>query len=371
MTNSNSSDTDSSVDSNMNEHRVNASHSMASDDTTNHDAVNTAATKKQVQYPTSDWQKFGEHHWTPSDLSKDLYQTMIDIGDGIELCVEAGGNPDNPPLLMIMGLGSQMIFWPNSFVKRLIDAGFFVIRFDNRDIGLSSKVQIDGLPRVNQLKMMFRLQAGLSNKSEQVAYKLTDMAEDTVRLIKVLNLGRTHLIGASMGGMIAQIVAARYPSLVDRMALMFTTNNRAFLRPPKPKQLYTLINRPESHSERDIVRHSVWFIKTVGTPGHIDIRAVREVAELRYQRSFHPLGTLQQLNAILASGSIARFSKKVKAPTIVMHGSADGLLPASQGKVVAKTIPNAKFYLIDGMGHDIPAYYQPYMVDLIRNHLLG
>ena len=176
MTNSNSSDTDSSVDSNMNEHRVNASHSMASDDTTNHDAVNTAATKKQVQYPTSDWQKFGEHHWTPSDLSKDLYQTMIDIGDGIELCVEAGGNPDNPPLLMIMGLGSQMIFWPNSFIKRLIDAGFFVIRFDNRDIGLSSKVQIDGLPRVNQLKMMFRLQAGLSNKSEQVAYKLTDMA---------------------------------------------------------------------------------------------------------------------------------------------------------------------------------------------------
>ncbi len=328
-------------------------------------------TTESVQYPNAEWQKFGPHHWAPSDLSKNLHQAMINIGDGIELCVEAGGDPKNPPLLMIMGLGSQMIFWPNSFIDRLINAGFFVIRFDNRDIGLSSKVQIEGLPRVNQLKMMFRMQTGLSNKSVQVAYKLTDMAEDTVRLIKALNLGKTHLIGASMGGMIAQIVAARYPSLVDRMALMFTTNNRAFLRPPKPKQLYTLINRPESHSERDIVRHSVWFIKTVGTPGHIDIRAVREVAELRYQRSFHPLGTLQQLNAILASGSIARFSKKVKAPTIVMHGSADGLLPASQGKVVAKTIPNAKFHLIEGMGHDIPAYYQPYMVDLIRNHLLG
>ncbi|MBH0096454.1 alpha/beta hydrolase [Psychrobacter sp. NZS113] len=321
-------------------------------------------------YPTAEWQKFGAHQWCDSDLSKYLYQSMINIGDGIELCVEAGGNPNNPPLLMIMGLGSQMIFWPDNFIKRLIDAGFFVIRFDNRDIGLSSKVQIEGLPRISQLKMMMRLQTGLSNKSTQVAYNLTDMAEDTVRLIKALQLGKTHILGASMGGMIAQIVAARYPSLVQRMALMFTTTNRAFLKPPKPKQLYTLINRPESHSERDIVRHSVWFMKTVGTPGHVNVRMVREIAKLRYQRNFHPLGTVQQLNAILASGSISRFSKQVKAPTIVLHGSADGLLPASQGRVVAKTIPNAKFQLIEGMAHDIPEYYQPYMVDLIGSHLL-
>ncbi|MGP5406394.1 alpha/beta fold hydrolase [Psychrobacter celer] len=322
-------------------------------------------------YPTPEWQKFGAHQWHDSDLSDQLHQAMIDIGDGIELCVEAGGNPNHPPLLMVMGLGSQMIFWPENFIKRLIDAGFFVIRFDNRDIGLSSKVQIDGLPRISQLKMMMRLQTGLSNKSAQVAYNLTDMAEDTARLIKALQLGKTHLLGASMGGMIAQIVAARYPSLVQRMALMFTTTNRAFLRPPKPRQLYTLINRPESHSERDIVRHSVWFMKTVGTPGHVNVRMVREIAKIRYQRSFHPLGTVQQLNAILASGSISRYSKQVKAPTIVLHGSADGLLPASQGRVVAKTIPNAKFYLIEGMAHDIPEYYQPYMVDLISNHLLA
>ncbi len=321
------------------------------------------------RYPTDEWQRLGSHQWHKSDLSEHLHQSMIDIGDGIELCVEAGGNPEHPPLLMIMGLGSQMIFWPDPFIKRLIDAGFFVIRFDNRDIGLSSKIQIDGLPRISQFKMMMRLQTGLSNKSQQVAYKLTDMAEDTVRLIKTLNLGQTHLLGASMGGMIAQIVAARYPSLVGRMALMFTTNNRAFLRPPKPKQLYTLINRPESHSERDIVRHSVWFMKTVGTPGHVNVRTVREIAKLRYQRSFHPLGTVQQLNAILASGSISRFSKQVKAPTIVIHGSVDGLIPPSQGRVVAKTIPNASFHLIEGMAHDIPTYYQPYLVELISNHL--
>ena len=324
-----------------------------------------------VNYPSPAWQKFGEHNWQQSDLSEHLCQAMIDIGDGIELCVEAGGNPDNPPLLMIMGLGSQMIFWPEGFIKRLIDAGFFIIRFDNRDIGMSSKVQIDGLPPVNQLKMMLRLQTGLSNKSQQVAYNLTDMAEDTVRLIKALHLRSTHLLGASMGGMIAQIVAARYPSLVKRLALMFTTTNRAFLKPPRPKQLYTLINRPESHSERDIVRHSVRFMKTVGTPGHVNVRTVREIAKLRYQRNFHPLGTVQQLSAILASGSISRFSKQVKAPTIVIHGSADGLLPPSQGRVVAKTIPNATFHLIEGMAHDIPTYYQPYLVSLIRTHLLG
>ncbi|WP_201532594.1 alpha/beta fold hydrolase [Psychrobacter ciconiae] len=336
--------------------------------TTAHDDPTQATT---VSYPSADWQKFGVHEWRASDLSDHLFQTMIDIGDGIELCVEAGGNPDNPPLLLVMGLGSQMVFWPDDFIKRLIDAGFFVIRFDNRDVGLSSKVQIEGLPQVSQFKMMLRVQAGLSNKSKQVAYNLTDMAEDTVRLIKALNLGHTHLLGASMGGMIAQIVAARYPSLVDKMALLFTTTNRAFLRPPKARQLYTLINRPESHSERDIIRHSVWFMKTVGTPGHVNVRTVREIAKLRYQRNFHPLGAVQQLNAILSSGSISRFSKQVKAPTIVIHGSKDGLIPASQGRVVAKTIPNAKFHLIDGMAHDIPAYYQPYLTDLIRNHLLG
>ena len=170
--------------------------------------------KNSSYYPTPEWQKFGKHQWRESDLSEHLHQAMIDIGDGIELCVEAGGNPNDPPLLMVMGLGSQMVFWPNNFIKRFIDAGFFVIRFDNRDIGLSSKVQIEGLPRISQLKMMMRLQTGLSNKGAPVAYNLTDMAEDTARLIKTLNLGATHLLGASMGGMIAQIVAARYPSLV-------------------------------------------------------------------------------------------------------------------------------------------------------------
>lgn len=315
------------------------------------------------------WQRFGTIDWQPSPLTNGMYQAMVDIGDGIELCVEAGGNPEHPVLLLIMGLGSQMVFWPDSFIQRLMAAGFFVIRFDNRDIGLSSKVQIDGLPQVSQLKMMLRVQAGLSNRSQPVAYNLSDMAEDTARLIKTLNLNHPNLLGASMGGMIAQIVAARYPSRVNKLALLFTSTNRAMLTPPKPKQFYTLVKRPESHSQRDMIRHSVWFMKTVGTPGHVDVKEVRETAAIRYQRNFHPLGVIQQLNAILASGSIAKYAKQVKAPTLVMHGSADGLLPPSHGRVVAKTIPNASFHLIDGMGHDIPSYYQPHLVTLISRHM--
>lgn len=314
------------------------------------------------------WQKFGQIDWQPSDLSEHLYQAIIDIGEGMSLCVEAGGNPKNPAMIFITGLGSQMLFWSDKLLKQFIDAGYFVIRFDNRDTGLSSKIRIDGLPKVNTLKMMLKVQAGLSNRQEPVAYTLTDMAEDVARLIKTMNLDKVNLVGASMGGMIAQIVAARYPKYVDNLVLMFTSSNRAFLRPPNPKQFMTFVRRPESHSERDMVRHSVWFMTAVGSPGHLDIKGTRAIAEKRYQRNFHPLGVAQQLNAILASGSILRFSKQIRANTLVLHGSKDGLLAPSHGKFLAKIIPNARFELIDGMGHDIPPYYYPYLVSTIARH---
>ncbi|ANB91572.1 hydrolase [Moraxella ovis] len=314
------------------------------------------------------WQKFGQIDWQPSDLSEHLYQAIIDIGEGMSLCVEAGGDPAHPAMIFITGLGSQMLFWSDKLLKQFIDAGYFVIRFDNRDTGLSSKIRIDGLPKVNTLKMMLKVQAGLSNRQEPVAYTLTDMAEDVARLIKTMNLDKVNLVGASMGGMIAQIVAARYPKYVDNLVLMFTSSNRAFLRPPNPKQFMTFVRRPESHSERDMVRHSVWFMTAVGSPGHLDIKGTRAIAEKRYQRNFHPLGVAQQLNAILASGSILRFSKQIRANTLVLHGSKDGLLAPSHGKFLAKIIPNARFELIDGMGHDIPPYYYPYLVSIIARH---
>lgn len=306
--------------------------------------------------------------WQVSDLSKFFHQSVIDIGDGICLCVEVAGKLDNPPLLFVTGLGSQMTFWSESFLRQFVQANFLVIRFDNRDTGLSSKVRINGLPRLNTTKMMIKTLTGLSNRGEPVAYNLSDMAEDTARLIKRLGFEKVNLVGASMGGMIAQIVAARYPNYIHTLNLLFTTANRAFLSPPRPRQFYTFIRRPESHSERDIVRHSVWFMTTVGTPGHLDIKNTRAVAKQRYQRNFNPLGISQQIHAILASGSILRYSKRIKAPTLIIHGSKDGLIPPAHGKFLAKTIKNATFFLVDGMGHDLPIYYQPHLVALIKQH---
>lgn len=306
--------------------------------------------------------------WEKSQLTDGFYHSMIAIDDKITLSVEVAGNPDNPPLVLIMGLGSQMIFWTDDFLYRLLDAGFFVVRFDNRDIGLSSKITPKDNANLNQLKMMVRMQLGLSNQAEPVAYTLVNMAEDTIKLIRKLKLTKVNLMGASMGGMIAQITASLYPEEISKLILLFTTTNRPFLPPPKPKQLLALFKAPKSNSKEDSIAHAQWFIETVGSQGFINKQRVHDIAKLRYERCFYPRGTVQQLHAILATGSLAKFSKNIKIPTLIMHGASDGLVPKSNGQDIKKLIPHAKFHLIEGMGHDIPNYYQPYMVNLIKEH---
>lgn len=321
--------------------------------------------------PPDSWLKFNQN-WRPSDLSPHLYQAMIDVGDGIKLCVEAGGNPDNPPLLFVAGFGSQMMFWSDGFLKQFMDAGFFVIRFDNRDTGLSSKINhLSKLPRTNIVKMIAKNTIGLSNAREKVAYTLPDMAQDVAGLIQALNLPKANIIGASMGGMIGQILSARYPDLVDRLILIFSSANSAFARLPKPVQFSTFFRKPQSHSERDMVRHAVWFMTAVGSPGHLDIKGTRAVAHRRYQRCFHPLGMAQQMNAILATGSIESYTRQITAPTLIIHGTKDGLIHQSHGKHVAKLIKNSRFVAVDGLAHDLPVYYQPYLVSLVKEHCLG
>ncbi len=306
--------------------------------------------------------------WEKSQLTEGFYHSMIAIDDKITLSVEVAGNPDNPPLVLVMGLGSQMIFWTDDFLYRLLDAGFFVVRFDNRDIGLSSKIFPDENNNINQLKMMIRMQLGLTNQAEPVAYTLVDMAEDTIKLIRKLKLTKVNLLGASMGGMIAQIIASQYPTEIAKLILLFTTTNRPFLPPPKPKQLLALFKTPKSNSKEDNITYAQWFIETVGSQGFINTQKVHDIAKLRYERCFYPRGTVQQLHAILATGSLAKFSKNIKVPTLIIHGEQDGLVPKSNGLDIKKLIPHAKFYSIEGMGHDIPSYYQPYMVNLIKEH---
>lgn len=316
----------------------------------------------------SGWEKLAKFDWQPSPLCKFMYTSLIAIDDDISLCVEAGGNPNHPAIILVMGLGSQLVFWPNEMVERLINAGFFVIRFDNRDMGLSTKIDLAQRENINVLKMMLRMQVGLSNQDAKVAYHLTHLADDTAKLIKQLNLTTVNLVGASMGGMIAQITAAQYPHLVHRLGLLFTTNNRPFLPVPKPRQLYTLFKKPDSDQQEDVIRHSQWFLDVVGSPGHIDQDYSSEVASIRYHRNYRPRGTVQQLHAILGTGSIVDYSKKITAPTLVLHGSKDGLLPPSHGQQVATDIPNAQFELIEGMGHDLPVYYLPYITHKLQRH---
>lgn len=320
--------------------------------------------------PPASWDKFHQD-WYPSDLSPHFYQAMIDVGGGIQLCVEAGGNPDNPPLLFITGFGSQMMFWSDTFLKQFMDAGFFVIRFDNRDTGLSTKIShLTKLPRTNIAKMIAKHTIGLSNAREQVAYTLPDMADDVAGLIQALRLPKVNICGASMGGMIGQILCAKYPDLVDKLILLFSSTNNAFSRLPKPVQFSTFFRKPQSHSERDMVRHAVWFMTAVGTPGHLDIKGTRAVAHRRYQRNHHPLGMAQQMNALLATGSIQSYTRQIKAPTLIIHGTKDGLIHQSHGKHIQSLIKDSRFVAVDGLAHDLPVYYQPYLVSLIKEHCL-
>ncbi|UIP24480.1 esterase EstB [Acinetobacter towneri] len=303
--------------------------------------------------------------FTTSPYTAFMHETKVDLGNGIELHVEIGGKTEDPPILLIMGLGAQMLYWPDFFCKSLIDQGYRVIRYDNRDIGLSSKIRHKG-PRLNTYKMMGRFSLGLQNQG--APYNLYDMAEDAALLLERLGIEKTDVIGASMGGMIAQILAAKYSDRVNNLGLLFTSNNQPFLPPPFPKQLFSLLERPKSQDENGIVDHSLKLFKVIGSPGYVNQLEAMQTARKLYQRSYYPAGVLQQFLAILCTGSLLQLDKQIQQPTLVVHGSQDRLLPPGHGKAVAKAIPSAKFELIKGMGHDIPPHFIPHLSELFAHH---
>ncbi len=294
-----------------------------------------------------------------------MHETKVDLGNGIELHVEVGGDPEHPPILLVMGLGAQMLYWPDFFCKSLIDQGYRVIRFDNRDTGLSSKIRNPG-PRLNTFKLMSRFAVGLENQG--APYDLYDMAEDASLLIDRMGLDQVDVIGASMGGMIAQILSAKYPEKIKNLGLLFTSNNQPLLPPPFPKQLFSLIGKPDSHDEDGIINHSLKVFSIIGSPGYFNQLEAIQTARRLYQRSYYPAGILQQFLAILCTGSLLQLDKQIQKNTLVLHGSCDRLLPPSHGKAVAKAISGAKFELIDGMGHDIPPHFIPYLSGLFADH---
>jgi pimeloyl-ACP methyl ester carboxylesterase len=303
--------------------------------------------------------------FTPSPYADFMQQTTVKVGD-LDFHVEMGGKEDAPVVLLVMGLGAQMLLWRDWFCKGLIDAGYRVIRFDNRDIGLSSKMRVKS-NRINETKLMARFTLGL--KTEGALYNLYDLADDTKGILDALGIEKAHVIGASMGGMISQILAARYPEKVASLGLLFTSNNRAFLPPPFPKQFKALMGRPASQNEEDMLKHSLRLFKAIGTPDQSSDESRIDFARTLFRRSYSPAGVMRQYTGVLSTGSLLAMDAKIKAPTVVLHGSLDRLLPPAHGRATAKAIKGATFHLISGMGHDIPEAYTPVLVRLFTQNM--
>ena len=281
--------------------------------------------------------------------------------NGIDLAYDTFGDPMDPPLLLIMGLGTQMVAWHEDFCAKLVDEGFFVVRFDNRDIGRST--HLDGAPTPTVRQILIR--------RPPAAYRLEDMAGDTAGLLDALDIPAAHVVGASMGGMIAQMLAATRPERVLSLAsIMSTTGSR---RVGQPAYRVMPIFLKQAPRDRDaFIDHTELLFKTIGSKGlDVDDAELREVAGLMYDRGLDPAGTSRQLAAIIASGNRTDALRRITAPTVVIHGTADRLVRPSGGRATAKAIAGSKLVKVDGMGHDLPRSKWPEILDLISGHALS
>lgn len=287
------------------------------------------------------------------------------MANQIELEYETFGDPGNPALLLIMGLSMQMTAWPDDFCQGLADEGFYVTRFDNRDIGLSQKLHNQKAPSpvTITLRRMLRLRT-------RVPYTLHDMAKDAVGLMDALSLPKAHVVGASMGGMIGQNLAAQYPERVSSLTSIMSSTGSLLWTRPHPKVLrQILLARPKSASEEDYISYALNLWALLQSPAYpIAEEALKERILRSYRRSYYPQGFLRQIAAITATGNRSKLLKTIKAPTLVIHGTADKMIPIQGGKDTAKKIPNAKFHPIQGMGHNLPPGLLPKLTDLIVGH---
>ena len=283
--------------------------------------------------------------------------------NGIDICHEIFGDAAAEPLLLIMGLGAQMIHWDDEFCRQLAARGFRVIRFDNRDIGKSGKMTGGGrLSPVELLKLRF-LKIPVA-----APYELIDMAKDTVGLMDVLGIKSAHLVGASMGGMIAQETAISFPQRVRSLTSIMSTTGNPKVPPPTREAAAMLMAPPPKTKEEYFERFAkTWKILRVGSFPE-DEALDRSRAERTFERGLNPAGVGRQLRAILASGSRKERLHAVKTPTLVIHGTVDPLVRPEGGKDTAASIPGAKLLMIEGMGHALPIPMWPQIIDAIDKH---
>jgi len=288
-------------------------------------------------------------------------EQFCDAGRGITLCYETFGERSNPTALLIMGLGTQMIAWHEDFCRELAGRGLHVVRFDNRDIGRSTHVE-GRPPSVPQLLMRSRRAA---------VYTLADMADDAAGLLRELNLAPAHVIGASMGGMIAQALAARHPQAVRSLVSIMSNTGNRWSGQPSLRVYSTLLRRAPNEREA-FVAHMEGVFKAIGSTGiPRDSEDIRMLAGASFDRDRDSESPGRQLAAIIASGDRTAELRRISVPTLVIHGSADRLVSPSGGRATAKAIPGAELMIVEGMGHDLPRAAWPRLIDAISKHALA
>ena len=277
----------------------------------------------------------------------------------MEIAYDTFGNPSSPPMLLIMGLGAQMIRWDEAFCNAIAARGHWVIRFDNRDAGLSTKFDEAGVPNVMAL---------IQGQSVEVPYKLKDMAEDAISLLDTLGIKKADVVGVSMGGMIAQAMAINHPERVRTLTSIMSSTGNPDLPQPKPEAMGALL-APAASNRNEYIANQVKTAKILHGPVYpLDEDYVRGYAERSFDRCYDPAGLPRQLAAVLASGSRNKELANIKIPTLVIHGKVDPLVPVEGGKDTAKSIPGAKLLLIDGMGHSFPTEAVPQILQAILQH---
>jgi pimeloyl-ACP methyl ester carboxylesterase len=286
--------------------------------------------------------------------------------NGIDLCYEIFGDPAAEPLILIMGLGAQMIQWDDDFCRQLAARGFRVIRFDNRDIGKSS--HLTGGKRLTAMEI-FKLR--FLKIPIQAPYTLRDMAEDTVSLLDVLGIKSAHVVGVSMGGMIAQEIALSFPHRLRSLTSIMSTTGNPRLPQPTREAMAILMAPPPTSREEFLQRFiKTWKVLRVGSFPQDDALDLAR-GERTFERGINPAGSARQLRAILASGSRKERLHAVKAPTLVIHGTVDPLVRPAAGKDTAASIPGAKLLMIEGLGHALPIPFWPQIIDAIDRHAHG
>jgi pimeloyl-ACP methyl ester carboxylesterase len=270
--------------------------------------------------------------------------------NGITIEYEVFGDLSAPPLLLVMGLGGQLTLWPIELCEALVARGFRVIRYDNRDIGLSTKFDDAGVPNMTALMMK-----AMTGQKPDVPYTLNEMAADAIGLLDALEIKTAHIAGASMGGMIAQLIAADYPErTLSLTSIMSTTGNPA-VPPAKPDAMAVLMNRPQSMEANVMIEFGVNAARIIGSPRYpADEARLRARVRSDFERSFSPAGVARQMAAIIATGDRRAKLSKITAPTMVIHGDSDPLVPLEGGRDTAENIEGAELMIVAGMGHDLP-----------------